>query len=109
MTLQALEQRGLSVIGQWKERRTQRQERLRQEENDTEFMRQLAQTKQKLQIARENFNTVTDSELTEYYIYKIKAEETRLNYYLSRAKKECRSHLGDVARSCRADDGGRCV
>ena len=98
MTLQTLEEKGLFVMNQWKKRRKLRQEKFVREQNDLEFMQQLAQAKQNLQIARDNFNTTTDSELMEYYIYMIKAEETKLNYYLSLAKKESRKSLSGMVQ-----------
>lgn len=92
MTLTALEQKGTLVLNQWKNRRKNRQEQLLRERTNHEFIRQVAQAKQSLQIARDNFNFVTDESMMEYYIYMIKAEETKLNYYLSLAKKEKREN-----------------
>lgn len=92
MTLSTLEQKGLFMMNQWKDRRKTRQERMEQERGNREFLKQVAQTKQNLQNARDNFNFATDETMMEYYIYMIKAEETKLNYYLSRAKKECREN-----------------
>lgn len=93
MTLSTLEQKGLFMMNQWKDRRKTRREKEVQERGNREFLQQVAQTKQNLQNARDNFNFATDEAMMEYYIYMIKAEETKLNYYLSRAKNECRENV----------------
>jgi len=54
----------------------------------TEFIHELRLAQSDLEAARNNYNYTQDSNLIEYYIYEIKAAETRLNYYLQRAKKE---------------------
>ncbi len=93
MTLLSLEQKGLFVfMDQWKNRRKRKQQRFCKEQSDREFLRQVAEAKQNLQIARDNFNYVTNDSMLEYYIYLIKAEETKLNYYLSLAKQEQREN-----------------
>ena len=93
MALLSLEQKGLFVLmEQWKNRRKIRQQRICKEQSDREFLRQVTQAKQNLQIARDNFNYVTNDSMLEYYIYMIKAEETKLNYYLALAKEEHREN-----------------
>ncbi len=53
-----------------------------------EFMREFEQAQLDLEAARHNYNYAKDSALLDYYIYEIKAAETRLDYYLQIAKKE---------------------
>ena len=53
-----------------------------------EFLDMISAAKEELRTARDNFNAITDETLLEYYIYEIKAAETKLNYYLNLAKKE---------------------
>ncbi len=106
MTLQLLEEKRASVMNYWKNRQKARQDKLLKEQNYYEFMQQLTQAKQNLQIARSNFNATTDDLLMEYYIYMIKAEETKLNYYLALAKKEHLQFFGDIAQNVCADSRG---
>ncbi len=60
------------------------QDKLRHEE----FMREFEQAQLDLDAARHNYNFAKEGALLEYYIYEIKAAETRLDYYLQIAKKE---------------------
>ncbi|MGN1059966.1 MAG: DUF2508 family protein [Clostridia bacterium] len=54
----------------------------------TEFLRDIEQARTDLDAARHNYNFAREPALLEYYIYEIKAAETRLNYYLKLAKRE---------------------
>lgn len=62
----------------------EKQDMLRKEE----FFKGLNMAREDLQIARANYNEADVPELLEYYIYAMKAAETRLNFYLQLAKKE---------------------
>lgn len=55
------------------------------EKND-ELLELIFDAKEKLSVARNNFNYVTDESLLEYKIYEVKAAEKRLGYYLKLAK-----------------------
>ncbi|MBQ4516361.1 MAG: DUF2508 family protein [Clostridia bacterium] len=89
MTIPAvLEQKGMEFIKWLKERKEERLKARIEESTNLEFLKQLSLAKQGLASARENFNFATDEAMTDYYIYMIKAEETKLNYFISLAKKE---------------------
>ena len=70
--------------------RETRQDKLRKEE----FLSELLLARRDLETARNNYNFAKDSALLEYYIYEIKAAETRLNYYLKLAKQSGFSNEG---------------
>ncbi|MBR5157313.1 MAG: DUF2508 family protein [Clostridia bacterium] len=89
MTLPSvLEQKGMEFINRLKEKKQERIKAKIEENTNAEFLKQLSLAKQSLLSARENFNFATDEAMTDYYIYMIKAEETKLNYFISLAKKE---------------------
>lgn len=107
MLLQSLEEKSVSMLNGWKNRQKLREEERMKAQTDEAFFKQIAETKQNLQIARSNFNTATDESLVEYYIYRMKAEETKLNYYLALAKKEQRrASASFVQKHCTASGGG---
>jgi len=58
------------------------------ESRKTEFLHELRLAQSDLETARNNYNFAQDTNLLDYYIYEIKAAETRVNYYLKLAKKE---------------------
>ena len=58
------------------------------ESKKTEFLHELRLAQNDLETARNNYNFAQDTNLLDYYIYEIKAAETRVNYYLKLAKKE---------------------
>ncbi|MBQ2696564.1 MAG: DUF2508 family protein [Clostridia bacterium] len=68
----------------------EKQDRLRKEE----FFAELSRARKDLQAAHTNYNFAQEPALLEYYIYEIKAAETRLNYYLKLAKKDNLSNDG---------------
>ncbi len=88
MMLSALERKGQMLFAEWKEARREKKEKERRDRVNFEYTERIAQAKKALQTVRENFDFVTDDAVKEYYIYMIKAEETKLNYFLSRAKEE---------------------
>ena len=53
-----------------------------------EFLEEINRARKDLQFAQNNYNYATEPALLDYYIYEIKAAETRLNYYIKMAKKE---------------------
>ncbi len=53
-----------------------------------EFLAEISRARRELQAARANYNFAQESALLDYYIYEIKAAETRLNYYIKLAKRE---------------------
>ena len=59
-----------------------------------EFMQELIRARTDLNAARNNYNFAKEPALLEYYIYEIKAAETRLNYYLKLAKQNNLSNEG---------------
>ncbi len=68
-----------------REQREQEKEALLKKEA---FLKDLNETKEALSEARNNYNYIQEPALLEYYIYEIKALETRLDFYVSRAKRE---------------------
>ncbi len=83
-------------------------EKRAEQQRRAEFIRQIDDATQELQHAHNNFNFATDAALLEYYIYEIKAAETKLNYYLRRAKAERIVHPGYFPPAC-ARHGERSV
>ncbi len=67
-----------------------KQDKLEQEA----FMHELVRARADLSAARNNYNFAKEPALLEYYIYEIKAAETRLNYYLKLAKQNNFSNEG---------------
>lgn len=56
-------------------------------EKEEELVRNIIAVKEELRIANENFQYVED-ELIDYYTYKIKADQAKLNYLIHQAKLE---------------------
>ncbi len=94
MLLNALKNKGLGVLSwvqiQLENKHIAKEDRLKREE----FLRELHQARKDLEDARNNYNFAEDSALLEYYIYEIKAAETRLNYYITLAKRANLSNDG---------------
>ncbi len=70
--------------------RADKEDKLQKEE----FMQELIRARTDLQTARNNYNFAKEPALLEYYIYEIKAAETRLNYFLKLAKQNHFSNDG---------------
>lgn len=56
-----------------------------EEEKEIELVRNIIEVKKELKVANENFQFVED-ELIDYYTYKIKANQSKLNYLIRQAK-----------------------
>lgn len=56
-------------------------------EKETELMRTIIETKERLKIARSNFEYAED-ELIDYYTYQIKAHQAKLDYLIKIAKRK---------------------
>lgn len=54
-------------------------------EKDTELIRNIIKTKEELKVANRNFEYAQD-DLTDYYIYQIKANQAKLDYLIKLAK-----------------------
>lgn len=54
-------------------------------EKETELIRNIIKTKEELNIANKNFEYAQD-DLTDYYIYQIKANQAKLDYLIKLAK-----------------------
>lgn len=54
-------------------------------EKKEELLDDIIQTKKKLEQARQNFE-FAEGELVDYYLYMIKANQSKLNYLLKQAK-----------------------
>ena len=57
-----------------------------EEQFNTDLMISIIQTKQELENANNNFK-YAEGELIDYYLYQIKASQSKLNYLLKKAKK----------------------
>ena len=73
-------------------------EKNRQEEQDKlqreEFLADFHKACSDLEAARNNYNYAKEPALLEYYIYEIKAAETRVNYFLKLAKQDKFTNAG---------------
>ena len=56
------------------------------EEFDIQLVKSIIKTKQDLENANRNFEFAED-ELVDYYLYQIKANQSKLNYLIGKAKK----------------------
>lgn len=56
-------------------------------EKERELMRSIIETKERLKIARSNFEYAED-ELIDYYTYQIKAHQAKLDYLIKIAKRK---------------------
>ncbi|MBO5478413.1 MAG: DUF2508 family protein [Clostridia bacterium] len=57
-----------------------------QEELDIELIKSIIKTKQDLKDSNKNYE-FAEGELIDYYLYQIKANQSKLNYLLKKAKK----------------------
>ncbi len=64
------------------------QEEQKDKQRKEEFLAEISRARMELQSARANYNFAQEPALLDYYIYEIKAAETRLNYYIKLAKRE---------------------
>lgn len=58
-----------------------------EKEREIELMQNIIETKEKLQNARKNFEYAED-DMIDYYIYQIKANQSKLDYLIKIAKKK---------------------
>lgn len=58
-----------------------------EKERKIELMQNIIETKEKLQNARKNFEYAEDG-MIDYYIYQIKANQSKLDYLIKLAKKK---------------------
>lgn len=58
-----------------------------EKEREIELMQNIIETKEKLQNARKNFEYAEDG-MIDYYIYQIKANQSKLDYLIKIAKKK---------------------
>lgn len=58
-----------------------------EKEKEIELMQNIIETKEKLQNARKNFEYAEDG-MIDYYIYQIKANQSKLDYLIKLAKKK---------------------
>ena len=58
-----------------------------EKERETEIMQSIIETKEKLKIARSNFEYAED-DMIDYYIYQIKANQSKLDYLIKIAKQK---------------------
>jgi len=65
-----------------------KRKKLEEREEQAAFLEEMEEARLALETARHNYNFAENNALLEYYIYEIKAAETRFDYYLKRAKRE---------------------
>lgn len=58
-----------------------------EEEKEIELMHTIIETKEKLKVARSNFEYAED-EMIDYYTYQIKAHQSKLDYLIKIAKRK---------------------
>ncbi|MBR6033650.1 MAG: DUF2508 family protein [Clostridia bacterium] len=58
-----------------------------EEEKDIDLIRSVIKTKMDLEVARQNFE-YAEGELIDYYSYKIKADQSKLDYLLKKVKNK---------------------
>ena len=58
-----------------------------EKEREIDLMQNIIETKEKLQNARKNFEYAEDG-MIDYYIYQIKANQSKLDYLIKLAKKK---------------------
>lgn len=98
--MMTLEHLGIEFISRWRNNLERKQAEKEADRARQEFLDMISAAKEELRTARDNFNAITDETLLEYYIYEIKAAETKLNYYLNLAKKEnlsCNTYLVNLS------------
>ncbi|MBE7022340.1 MAG: DUF2508 family protein [Ruminococcaceae bacterium] len=88
VSLEVIEKKGRKLLNRFRLLQENNQAKKLDEHRRIEFLRELRHAQNDLEAARNNYNFVKDTGLLEYYIYEIKAAETRVNYYLRLAKKE---------------------
>ena len=86
--LASLERKGLMWLAEWKAARLAKKEKALRDRKNYEYTERIAQAKHALDLVRENFDFVTDEAVKEYYIYMIKAEETKLNSRFEKLRNE---------------------
>ena len=94
MSFEEMSKQGSAVIGWFRSRLEKMQEEKQDKQKREEFFSELSRARRDLQAAHTNYNFAQEPALLEYYIYEIKAAETRLNYYLKQAKKDNLSNDG---------------
>lgn len=61
-------------------------EEIKEEESNVELIKSIIKTKMDLDSANKNYE-FAEGELIDYYLYQIKASQSKLNYLLRKAKK----------------------
>ncbi len=87
MTFSDLKCKSEVVMGKIRYRFEKDRKEKKDREIKEEFMQELLRARADLSAARNNYNFAKEPALLDYYIYEIKAAETRLNYYLKLAKQ----------------------
>lgn len=78
------------IRGFYEKNRQEVQDKLKKEEFLADFHKACLD----LEAARNNYNYAKEPALLEYYIYEIKAAETRVNYFLKLAKEDQFTNAG---------------
>jgi len=88
LSFNGVEKKGKNLLARFRMLQASNRARKEDELRRAEFLQELRLAQGDLEAARNNYNFAGDAGLLEYYIYEIKAAETRVNYYLKLARKE---------------------
>ena len=105
MVFENIEQKGIALMERIRTFTARHELEQQKEASRKEFLTEIEKARRDLETARNNYNFAKEPALLEYYIYEIKAAETRLNYYVRLAKKEkltnehCFAHMPSVRRN----------
>ncbi len=88
MVFEAIEKKGIALMERIRTLAARNELEKQKEASRNEFLAEIEKARRDLDAARNNYNFAKEPALLEYYIYEIKAAETRLNYYVKLAKKE---------------------
>ncbi len=98
MLFELFEKQGAAWLQKIRSYSEQSELKKQRDERQREFLSEMEQARLDLEAARNNYNFAQEPALLEYYIYEIKAAETRLNYYVKLAKTEALTNEACLAR-----------
>jgi len=108
MILQNINEKGLGVVRKYREKLEKKQYLKEEAKKKAYFFNALLDAKEDVLLKRNHFENVTEDKLLECCILELTAAESRLNYYLSLAKKEkmVNSEYLDVMFKMQHHEGG---
>ena len=108
MLLQSINEKSLGVVKKYKEKIEKKQHLKEEAKKKAYFFNALCAAKEDVILKKNHFENVTEDKLLECCILELTAAESRLNYYLSMAKKEkmVNSEYLDVMFYSKEREGG---